>query len=210
MHRFFFLASRSPDGTARAKFDQAPLSRTTTRAAGSCPMPRIQAARLGSPSTRRLRLAPSFPKRTAPARRWAGAYTFRSIRRLDEHFAQGASTTTSALRGSCSGATRWTMRSSSCRPIPQFPRNFFSRNQFFHRRIPTNYFLPTPSSITAAASAGRVVGQNVEANTTQTLPDFVPGRDDYRRDRHRRSCAVSVRRVRRIFGWSRTSFTPVQ
>ncbi|MCA1560711.1 MAG: TonB-dependent receptor [Acidobacteria bacterium] len=59
---------------------------------------------------------------------------------------------------------------------PQFPRNFISRNQFFtgeYRRV-----LSTNTLNTARLGFSRTtIGQNVQANTSQTLPTFVPGRD---------------------------------
>jgi hypothetical protein len=59
---------------------------------------------------------------------------------------------------------------------PQFPRTFFSRNQFFtgeHREV-----LSARTLNTARLGFSRTrIGQNVEANTTGTLPVFVPGRD---------------------------------
>jgi hypothetical protein len=59
---------------------------------------------------------------------------------------------------------------------PQFPRTFFSRNQFFtgeYREV-----LSSRTLNTARLGFSRTrIGQNVEANTTQNLPVFVPGRD---------------------------------
>ena len=59
---------------------------------------------------------------------------------------------------------------------PQFPRTFFSRNQFFtgeYREV-----LSPQTLNTARLSFSRTrIGQNVEANTSQPLPVFVPGRD---------------------------------
>jgi hypothetical protein len=59
---------------------------------------------------------------------------------------------------------------------PQFPRTFFSRNQFFtgeYRQV-----LGGATVNTARIGFSRTrIGQNVEANTSQPLPVFVPGRD---------------------------------
>jgi Carboxypeptidase regulatory-like domain/TonB dependent receptor len=59
---------------------------------------------------------------------------------------------------------------------PQFPRTFFSRNQFFtgeYREV-----LSPRTLNTARLSFSRTrIGQNVEANTSQPLPPFVPGRE---------------------------------
>jgi hypothetical protein len=58
---------------------------------------------------------------------------------------------------------------------PQFPREFFSRNQFFtaeHRLVWSDRTLNT-----ARLGFSRTrVGQNVQANTSQALGEFVPGR----------------------------------
>ena len=59
---------------------------------------------------------------------------------------------------------------------PQFPRSFLSRNQFFtgeYRRATSARTLHT-----ARIGFSRTrIGQEVEANTAQALPPFVPGRD---------------------------------
>jgi len=58
---------------------------------------------------------------------------------------------------------------------PQFPREFFSRNQFFtgeHRHVFSDRTLNT-----ARLGFSRTrIGQNVQANTSQELGEFVPGR----------------------------------
>src|SRR5678815_3407913 len=58
---------------------------------------------------------------------------------------------------------------------PQFPREFLSRNQFFtgeYRQV-----LSDKTISTARLSFSRTsIGQNVEANTSQPLAPFVPGR----------------------------------
>ncbi|MEO7275257.1 MAG: TonB-dependent receptor [Vicinamibacterales bacterium] len=58
---------------------------------------------------------------------------------------------------------------------PQFPREFLSRNQFFtgeHRQVWSSATLNT----TRIGFSRTRIGQNVEANTTQPLQAFVPGR----------------------------------
>ncbi|HZY07769.1 MAG TPA: TonB-dependent receptor, partial [Ilumatobacteraceae bacterium] len=58
---------------------------------------------------------------------------------------------------------------------PQFPREFLSRNQFFtaeHRQVLSSATLNT----TRLGFSRTRIGQNVEANTSQPLPPFVPGR----------------------------------
>jgi hypothetical protein len=59
--------------------------------------------------------------------------------------------------------------------FPQFPREFFSRNQFFtgeYRQVISNRTLNT-----ARLGFSRTrIGQNVESRTSQPLPEFVAGR----------------------------------
>ena len=58
---------------------------------------------------------------------------------------------------------------------PQFPREFFSRNQFFtgeYRHVFSDRMLNT----TRLGYSRTRVGQNVEANTTEPVSEFVPGR----------------------------------
>ena len=59
--------------------------------------------------------------------------------------------------------------------FPQFPREFFSRNQFFtgeYRSVLSNRTLNT-----ARIGFSRTrIGQNVESNTTEAVSEFVPGR----------------------------------
>ena len=59
---------------------------------------------------------------------------------------------------------------------PQFPRNFISRNQFFtgeYRRVLSVKTLNT----TRVGFSRTRIGQNVQANTSQPLGTFIPGRD---------------------------------
>jgi carboxypeptidase family protein/TonB-dependent receptor-like protein len=59
---------------------------------------------------------------------------------------------------------------------PQFPRNFISRNQFFtgeYRRVMSARTLST----TRLGFSRTRIGQNVQANTSQALGTFIPGRD---------------------------------
>ncbi|MGI8566027.1 MAG: TonB-dependent receptor [Pyrinomonadaceae bacterium] len=59
---------------------------------------------------------------------------------------------------------------------PQFPRSFLSRNQFLTAEYRQTF---SPSTLnTFRFGFGRTrIGQNVAANTTQTLQPFVPGRE---------------------------------
>lgn len=59
---------------------------------------------------------------------------------------------------------------------PQFPRNFISRNQFFtgeYRRVLSGRMLNT----TRLGVSRTRIRQNVQANTSQPLGTFIPGRD---------------------------------
>ena len=59
---------------------------------------------------------------------------------------------------------------------PQFPRNFISRNQFFtseYRRVLSANMINT----TRIGFSRTRIGQNVQANTSQPLGTFIPGRD---------------------------------
>jgi hypothetical protein len=59
--------------------------------------------------------------------------------------------------------------------FPQFPRTFFSRNQFFTGEYRQTLSASTLNTFRFNFSRTRV-GQNVEANITNALPEFVPGR----------------------------------
>ncbi|HKO95525.1 MAG TPA: TonB-dependent receptor [Pyrinomonadaceae bacterium] len=89
--------------------------------------------------------------------------------------------------------------------FPQFPRTFESRNQFFtaeHR------FIQSARTIhTSRFNFGRTrVGQNVEANTTQTLAPFIPGRPSLGNidiggiPRFGPQTSVSVKLTQNVFG----------
>jgi hypothetical protein len=59
--------------------------------------------------------------------------------------------------------------------FPQFPRSFVSRNQFFTAQYD---FIPSASTLHTArlGFARTCVGQRVQANTSQPLAPFIPGR----------------------------------
>jgi hypothetical protein len=59
---------------------------------------------------------------------------------------------------------------------PQFPRNFISRNQFFTGESRRVLSVKTLNTTRLGFSRTRI-GQNVQANTSQPLGTFVPGRD---------------------------------
>ena len=59
---------------------------------------------------------------------------------------------------------------------PQFPRNFISRNQFFTGEYRRVLSVKTLNTTRLGVSRTRI-GQNVQANTSQSLGTFIPGRD---------------------------------
>jgi hypothetical protein len=104
------------------------------------------------------------------------AYTFPFNQTLDEHFAQGRIDYNVSPTRQLFG--RYTLDDAEQflpTDYPQFPRTFFSRNQFFTGEFRQIHSARTLSTTRLGFSRTRV-GQNVEANTTQTLPEFVPGR----------------------------------
>jgi hypothetical protein len=104
------------------------------------------------------------------------AYTFPFSQTLDEHFFQGRIDYN--LSASRQLFARYTLDDASQflpTDYPQFPRTFFSRNQFFTGEFRQIHSASTLSTTRLGFSRTRV-GQNVEAHTTQALPEFVPGR----------------------------------
>jgi hypothetical protein len=105
------------------------------------------------------------------------AYNFPFSQKLDQHFLQGRIDYNADPSRQFFG--RYTIDDTSQflpTDFPQFPREFFSRNQFFtgeYRQVVSNSTLNT-----ARLGFSRTrIGQNVESNTAQALPVFVPGRD---------------------------------
>ena len=103
-------------------------------------------------------------------------YNFPFGQRLDQQFVQGR---VDVSRDSRQYFARYTLDDTEQflpTDYPQFPRTFFSRNQFFtgeYRQV-----LSGAAVNTARIGFSRTrIGQNVEANTSQPLPVFVPGRD---------------------------------
>jgi hypothetical protein len=103
-------------------------------------------------------------------------YTFPFDQRLDQHFFQGRVDYRTA--GGAEIFVRHTVDDTEQRlptDYPQFPRAFVSRNQFLTAEF--RQTLSTASLHTARGSYSRTrIGQSVEANTSQPLTPFVPGR----------------------------------
>ena len=103
-------------------------------------------------------------------------FTFPFNQELDQHFVQGRVDYNLAPGNQLFG--RYTLDDTSQllpTDYPQFPREFFSRNQFFtgeYRHVFSDRTLNT----TRLGFSRTRVGQNIEANTTQPVSEFVPGR----------------------------------
>ncbi|HEX8502650.1 MAG TPA: TonB-dependent receptor [Pyrinomonadaceae bacterium] len=121
----------------------------------------------------------AFPLPNLGAPRVAGnlaAYTFGFDQRVRQSFVQGRLDYNRSERDQFFG--RYTLDAADQllpTDFPQFPRTFFSRNQFFtgeYRRT-----LSASTLNTFRLNFGRTrVGQNVQANLASPLPEFVPGR----------------------------------
>ena len=104
-------------------------------------------------------------------------FTFPFNQTLDQHFVQGRIDYNATASRQFFG--RYTLDDTKQflpTDYPQFPREFFSRNQFFtgeYRQVLSNRTLNT---MRLGFSRTRI-GQNVESNTGIALPQFVPGRD---------------------------------
>jgi Carboxypeptidase regulatory-like domain/TonB dependent receptor len=102
-------------------------------------------------------------------------FNFPFDQRLDQNFVQGRIDYNLAERQFFGRYTFDNTTQFLPTDYPQFPRTFFSRNQFFtgeYREV-----LSSSTLNTARIGFSRTrIGQNVEANTSQPLPVFVPGR----------------------------------
>jgi hypothetical protein len=118
-----------------------------------------------------------FPRANGPVLgQGLAVYDFPFAQTLDEHFVQGRIDLNASDRRQL--FARYTFDDANQylpTDYPQFPREFLSRNQFFtgeHRQV-----LPSAALNTTRIGFSRTrIGQNVEANTTQPLQPFVPGR----------------------------------
>ena len=101
----------------------------------------------------------------------------RSRRRSTRTTSRSGSTRTWAGTTSCSSATRTTGPSSTCPPtFPSSRATFVSRNQFATAEYRRVFSARTLGTFRLGYSRTRI-GQEVEANTSQPLSPFVPGRE---------------------------------
>ena len=119
-----------------------------------------------------------FPRANGPSLgQGLAEYTFPFNQTLDQHFVQGRIDYNPTVSRQFFG--RYTLDDTNQflpTDYPQFPREFFSRNQFFtgeYREVLSDRTLNT---MRIGFSRTRI-GQNVESNTATPLPQFVPGRD---------------------------------
>jgi Carboxypeptidase regulatory-like domain/TonB dependent receptor-like, beta-barrel len=118
-----------------------------------------------------------FPRANGPLLgQGLAVYNFPFAQKLDQHFLQGRiDANTGSNRQMFARYTLDDTNQFLPTDYPQFPREFLSRNQFFtgeHRQVLSAHMLNT-----ARIGFSRTrIGQNVEANTSQPLAPFVPGR----------------------------------
>jgi len=119
-----------------------------------------------------------FPQANGPLLgQGLAVYNFPFAQTLDEHFLQGRIDLNAGPNQQI--FARYTFDDTNQylpTDYPQFPREFLSRNQFFtaeHRQILSSATLNT----TRIGFSRTRIGQNVEANTSQPLQPFVPGRE---------------------------------
>jgi Carboxypeptidase regulatory-like domain/TonB dependent receptor-like, beta-barrel len=118
-----------------------------------------------------------FPRANGPLLgQGLAVYDFPFGQTLDQHFIQGRIDANAGPSRQIFG--RYTLDDTNQflpTDYPQFPREFLSRNQFFtgeYRKVISSRTLNT----TRIGFSRTRIGQNVEANTSQPLPAFVPGR----------------------------------
>ena len=118
-----------------------------------------------------------FPRANGPSLgQGLAAYSFPFDQRLDQQFLQGRADYNTERRQFFGRYTIDDTEQFLPTDYPQFPRTFFSRNQFFTGEYREVLSSRTLSTMRLGFSRTRI-GQNVEANTSQPLPVFVPGRD---------------------------------
>lgn len=105
------------------------------------------------------------------------SYSFGFGQQLRQHFLQGRVDYNKSDRSQFFG--RYTFDDADQllpTDFPQFPRTFFSRNQFFTGEYRQTHSAATLSIFRMGFSRTRI-GQNVEANISGNLQPFVPGRE---------------------------------
>ena len=119
-----------------------------------------------------------FPRANGPSLgQGLAEFTFPFSQKLDQHFIQGRVDYNASPASQFFG--RYTLDDTNQflpTDYPQFPREFFSRNQFFtgeYRQVLSDRTLNT----TRLGFSRTRIGQNVQSNTTGELPVFIPGRD---------------------------------
>ncbi len=103
-------------------------------------------------------------------------YNFPFNQRLDQSFVQGRVDYNTDRRQFFARYTFDNTTQYLPTDYPQFPRTFFSRNQFFTGEYREVLSARTLNTARIGFSRTRI-GQNVEANTSQPLAPFVPGRE---------------------------------
>ena len=118
-----------------------------------------------------------FPQSNGPNQGGGLArYTFPFPQELGQHFVQGR--VDYVFPGGAQFFTRYTLDDTEQRlptDYPQFPRAFVSRNQFLTTEFRQVLSTRTLHTLRFGYSRTRI-GQSVEANTSQPLAPFVPGR----------------------------------
>ena len=134
-------------------------------------------------------------------------YTFGFDQKIDQDFVQGR--VDYNINDASQFFTRYTFDNADQRlptDFPQFPRAFLSRNQFLtleHRQV----FSPRTFQTVRFGFSRTRIGQDVEANVSQPLTPFVPGRDKIGNidiggiPRFGPQTSVNVKLVQNVFGF---------
>ncbi|HEY7500132.1 MAG TPA: TonB-dependent receptor [Vicinamibacterales bacterium] len=118
-----------------------------------------------------------FPRANGPALgQGLAVFNFPFAQKLDQQFLQGRVDYNTERRQFFGRYTIDDTEQFLPTDYPQFPRTFFSRNQFFTGEYREVLSSRTLSTMRLGFSRTRI-GQNVDADTSQPLPVFVPGRD---------------------------------
>ena len=118
-----------------------------------------------------------FPRANGPSLgQGLAVFNFPFNQTLDQHFVQGRIDYNFAAGRQL--FARYTLDDTAQflpTDYPQFPREFFSRNQFFTSEY-RHVFSPSTLTTARVGFSRTRIGQNVEARTSQPLDEFVPGR----------------------------------